>query len=93
MSAVAKTQSDIDVNETLKQLNSAKSFEARQSIAESVAREALYKTQKGVMQNSSVNNLIDQIGGDKSTSQNLITVGKIILSILSGASDRLSGLK
>ena len=93
MTAVAKANSDINVNATLAQLNAAKTEEARQSIAESVAREALYKSQKGVMENSSVNNLIDQIGGDKSTTQNLITVGKIILSILSGASDRLSGLK
>lgn len=93
LSSVAKNNSDIDVNATIQKLNEAKTDEARQSILESVAREALYKTQKGVMENSSVNNLIDQIGGDKSTSQNLITVGKIILSILSGASDRLSGLK
>lgn len=93
MSAVAKANSDINVNATLAQLNAAKTAEARQSIAESVARTALYNTQDKVMQNSSVNNLIDQIGGDKSTSQNLITVGKIILSILSGASSRLSGLK
>lgn len=90
MSAVAKANSDIDVNATLAQLNNAKTAEARQSIAESVARTALYKTQDKVMQNSSVNNLIDQIGGDKSTQQNLITVGKIILSILSGAAPNLS---
>ena len=90
MAAVAKSNSDIDVNKTLQQLNDARTNEARQSIAESVARTALYKTQDKVMQNSSVNNLIDQIGGDKSTSQNLITVGKIILSILSGASPNLS---
>ena len=83
MSAVAKANSDIDVNATLSKLNDAKTDEARQSIAESVAREALFKTQKGVMENSSVNNLIDQIGGDKSTTQNIITVGKILLSILS----------
>lgn len=90
MSAVAKSNSDIDVNATLAKLNEAKTDEARQSIAESVAREALYKTEKGVMQNSSVNNLIDQIGGDKSMTQNLITVGKIILSILSSAVPNLS---
>ena len=90
LSVVAKNNSDIDVNATLQKLNEAKTDEARQSILESVAREALYKTQKGVMENSSVNNLIDQIGGDKSTSQNLITVGKIILSILSGAAPNLS---
>lgn len=93
MAAVAKSNSDIDVNATLSKLNEAKTDEARQSIAESVAREALYKTQKGQMENSSVNNLIDQLGGDKSTTQNLVTVGKIILSILSGFSSRLSGLK
>jgi uncharacterized protein GlcG (DUF336 family) len=93
MAAVAKANSDINVNATLAKLNEAKTNEARQSVAESVAREALYKTEKGQMENSSVNNLIDQIGGDKSTSQNLITVGKIILSILSGFSSRLSGLK
>lgn len=90
MAAVAKANSDIDVNATLQALNNAKTDEARQSIAESVARTALYKTQDKVMQNSSVNNLIDQIGGDKSTSQNLITVGKIILSILAGAAPSLS---
>ena len=38
MAAVAKANSDIDVNATLSQLNEAKTDEARQSIAESVAR-------------------------------------------------------
>jgi len=93
MAAVAKANSDINVNSTLAQLNDAKTAEARQSVLESVARTALYNTERGAMENSSVNNLIDQIGGDKSTSQNLITVGKIILSIISGFSSRLSGLK
>lgn len=93
MASVAKTNSDINVNATVQALNHAKTEEARQSILESVARTALYGTQKSQIENSSVNNLIDQIGGDKSTSQNLVTVGKIILSILSGASSHLSGLK
>ena len=61
MAAVAKSNSDIDVNATISKLNEAKTDEARQSIAESIAREALYKTQKGAMENSSVNNLIDQL--------------------------------
>jgi protein-tyrosine-phosphatase len=93
MAAVAKAKSDINVNATLANLNDAKTEEARQSIAESVAREALYNTERSAMENSSVNNLIDQLGGDKSTQQNLITVGKILLSIFSGFSSRLSGLK
>lgn len=93
MAQVAKTNSDIDVNATIQALNNAKTDEARQSILESVARTALYGSEKSQIENSSVNNLIDQLGGDKSFNQNLITVGKILLSILSGASSRLSGLK
>lgn len=84
MAQIAKVRSDIDVNETVKALNNAKTSEARQSVLESVARTALIKSQDKALKNSSVNNLIDQLGGDKSTKDNLITVGKIILSLIAG---------
>lgn len=84
MAQIDKVRSDIDVNETVKALNDAKTSEARQSILESVARTALIKTQDKSLKNNSVNNLIDELGGSKSTKDNLITVGKILLSLLSG---------
>ena len=90
MAAVAKTKSDIDVNATIKSLNDAKSAEAKQAVLESVARTALYGTQKSQIENSSINNLIDQIGGDKSFTDNLVTVGKILISILSGVAPNIS---
>ena len=84
MIQIDKTRSDIDVNSTVQALNNAKTDEARQSILESVARTALYNTQNQSIKNNSVNNLIDQLGGSKSSKENLIIVGKIILSLLSG---------
>lgn len=86
MVQIDKVRSDIDVNATIKALNNAKTDESRQSILESVARTALIKTQDKSLRNSSVNNLIDQLGSDKSTQDNLITVGKIILSLIAGFS-------
>lgn len=90
MASVAKSNSDINVNATLAELNRAKTSEAKQSVLESVARTLLYGSQKSQIENSSVNNLIDQLGGDKSFSENAVTVGKIILSILSGFTPNLN---
>lgn len=93
MASVAKINSDIDVNASIKALNDAKTEEAKQSVLESIARTLLYGTQKSQIENSSVNNLIDQLGGDKSFSQNLVTIGKILISILSGAAPNLNIIK
>lgn len=93
MASVAKSKSDINVNATLAELNSAKTKEAKQAVLESVARTLLYGTEKSQIENSSVNNLIDQLGGDKSFSDNAVTVGKIILSILSGFTPNLNIIK
>lgn len=93
MAQVAKAKSEINVNSTLAELNAAKTKEAKQSVLESAARTLLYGTQKSQIENSSVNNLIDQLGGDKSFSDNAVTVGKIVLSILSGFTPNLNIIK
>ena len=84
MATIDKANSDIDVNGTIKELNEAKTKSEKQSVLESVARTALLKTQEKSIKNSSVNNLIDSLGSDKSTTDNLITVGKIVLSLIAG---------
>ena len=84
---IQKVGSDIDVNSTIQRLNLAKTAKARQDILESVARTSLLGTQEKAIKNSSVNNLIDQLDSKKSFSENLVTLGKIILSVISGFSN------
>lgn len=84
MTSIDKLNSDIDVNGSIKALNEAKTETEKQSVLESIARTALLKTQDKSLKNNSVNNLIDELGGTKSTQDNLITVGKIVLSLISG---------
>lgn len=81
---VSKLQSDIDVNATVKSLNDANTAKAKQDVLESVAKTLLIGTQRKAIQNSSVNNLVDQLDSKKSFSENAVTMGKIILAIISG---------
>lgn len=83
---IQKVSSDIDVNKTIEQLNKAQTSKAKQDVLESIARSSLMGTQEKQIQNSSVNNLIDQLDSSKSFSQNMVTIGKIILSLISGFS-------
>ena len=83
---IQKVSSDIDVNKTVEQLNKAQTKKAKQDVLESIARSSLMGTQEKQIQNSSVNNLIDQLDSSKSFSQNMTTLGKIILSLISGFS-------
>lgn len=83
---IQKIGSDIDVNESIERLNAAQTKKAKQDVLESIARSSLMGTQEKQIQNSSVNNLIDQLDTSKSFSQNMITLGKIILSLISGFS-------
>ena len=83
---IQKVGSDIDVNESVEQLNKAQTKKAKQDVLESIARSSLMGTQEKQIHNSSVNNLIDQLDTSKSFSQNMTTLGKIILSLISGFS-------
>ena len=83
---VSKYQSDIDVNKTIEQLNNAQTKKAKQDVLESIARTSLMGTQEKQIKNSSVNNLIDQLDSSKSFSDNMVTLGKIILSLIGGFS-------
>lgn len=83
---IQKVGSDIDVNKSVEQLNKAQTKKAKQDVLESIARSSLMGTQEKQIQNSSVNNLIDQLDSSKSFSQNMVTLGKIILSLISGFS-------
>lgn len=83
---IQKVGSDIDVNKSLEQLNLAQTKKAKQDVLESIARSSLMGTQEKQIQNSSVNNLIDQLDSSKSFSQNMTTLGKIILSLIGGFS-------
>lgn len=83
---IQKFSSDIDVNKTVEQLNKAQTSKAKQDVLESIARSSLMGTQEKQIQNSSVNNLIDQLDSSKTFSQNMVTLGKIILSLISGFS-------
>lgn len=83
---IQKVGSDIDVNKTLQQLNNAQTKKAKQDVLESIARSSLMGTQEKQIKNSSVNNLIDQLNSSKSFSENMVTLGKIILSLIGGFS-------
>lgn len=83
---IQKVGSDIDVNKSVEQLNKAQTKKAKQDVLESIARSSLIGTQEKQIQNSSVNNLIDQLDSSKSFSQNMVTLGKIILSLIGGFS-------
>lgn len=83
---IQKVGSDIDVNKAVEQLNKAQTSKAKQDVLESIARTSLMGTQEKQIQNSSVNNLIDQLDSSKSFSQNMTTLGKIILSLIGGFS-------
>lgn len=83
---IQKVGSDIDVNKSIEQLNAAQTKKAKQDVLESIARSSLMGTQEKQIQNSSVNNLIDQLDSSKSFSQNMVTLGKIILSLIGGFS-------
>lgn len=83
---IQKVGSDINVNKSVEQLNTAQTKKAKQDILESIARIGLIGTQKSQIENSSVNNLIDQLDSSKSFSQNMITLGKIVLSLVAGFS-------
>lgn len=83
---IQKVGSDIDVNKSLEQLNKAQTKKAKQDVLESIARSSLMGTQEKQIKNSSVNNLIDQLDSSKSFSENMTTLGKIILSLISGFS-------
>ncbi len=84
---IQKVGSDINVNETIQQLNKANSAKARQDVLESVARTSLIGTQEKAIKNSSVNNLIDSLDSKKSFAENAATIGKIILSMIAGFSN------
>lgn len=83
---IDKVGSDIDVNKSVEQLNKAQTKKAKQDVLESIARRSLIGTEEKQIQNSSVNNLIDQLDSSKSFSQNMVTLGKIILSLIGGFS-------
>lgn len=83
---IEKIGSDIDVNKSVEQLNNAQTKKAKQDVLESIARRSLIGTEEKQIQNSSVNNLIDQLDSSKSFSQNMVTLGKIILSLIGGFS-------
>lgn len=81
---IDKANSEIDLNDYNKKYLSAQTDKARQDIAESIARTVLLKTQDKALRNSSVANLIDQLDSSKSFSENLVTIGKIILGLIQG---------
>lgn len=83
---IQKVGSDIDVNKSVEQLNKAQTKKAKQDVLESIARSSLMGTQEKQIKNSSVNNLIDQLDSSKSFSENMTTLGKIILSLIGGFS-------
>lgn len=84
---IQKVGSDIDVNKSVEQLNKAQTKKAKQDVLESIARSSLMGAQEQQIHNSSVNNLIDQLDSSKSFSDNMVTLGKIILSVISGFSN------
>lgn len=83
---IQKVGSDINVNKSVEQLNNAQTKKAKQDVLESIARTSLLGTQEQQIKNSSVNNLIDQLDSSKSFSDNMVTLGKIILSLIGGFS-------
>lgn len=89
---IDKLGSDIDVNKSIKDLNSAKSDEARQNIAESIARSALFGAETKMtyaqikqIKNSNIGALFDGIKDAKGFSDRLIAIGKLILTALVGS--------
>ena len=84
---IQKVGSDINVNATIQRLNAANTAKAKQDVLESVARTSLLGTQEKAVKNSSVYNLIDSLDSKKSFSENAVTIGKIILSLIASFSN------
>lgn len=89
---IDKLSSDIDVNKSVKELNLAKTDEARQNIAESIARSALFGAQTDMtyaqirqIRNSNIGALFDGVKDAKGFSDRLIAIGKLILTALVGS--------
>lgn len=90
---IDKLGSDVDVNKSIQDLNTAKSAEARQNIAESVARSALFGAETKLtyaqikqIKNSNIGALFDGVKDAKGFSDRLIAIGKLILTALVGSS-------
>lgn len=90
---IDKLGSDIDVNKSVKELNNAKTDEARQNIAESIARTALFGAQTEMtysqikqIKNSNIGALFDGVKDAHGFSDRLIAIGKLILTALVGSS-------
>lgn len=81
---INKIKSDIDVNKSVEEYNKAQTKAARQSVLESVARTALIRSQDKSLSNSNLSNLVDSLVNAKDTKTGLVTLGKIILSVLFG---------
>lgn len=89
---IDKLGSDINVNKSIENLNAAKSDEARQNIAESIARAALFGAEKEMtfaqikqIKNSNIGALFDGIKDAKGFTDRLIAIGKLILTALVGS--------
>lgn len=89
---IEKIGSDIDVNKTIKDLNNAKSAEARQNILESIARTALFGTQDKLLsaqeqqiKNTNLGSIFDSILNGKDLGDKLAAVAKLIIVALFGA--------
>lgn len=90
---IDKLGSDIDVNQSVKDLNAAKTDEARQNIAESIARSALFGAQTDMtyaqikqIKNSNIGALFDGVKDAKGFRDRLVAIGKLILTALVGSS-------
>lgn len=89
---IDKLGSDINVNKSIENLNAAKSDEARQNIAESIARAALFGAEKEMtfaqikqIKNSNIGALFDGIKDAKGFTDRLIAIGKLILTAIVGS--------
>lgn len=89
---IKKIGSDIEVNDTIKALNKAKTRQARQEILESIARKTLLGTQNKLLnaqldqvKNSNIGSLFDSILNGKTFGDKLVALGKLILTALVGS--------
>jgi len=89
---IDKLGSDIDVNKSVKDLNEAKSSEARQNVIESIARTALFGAESEMtyaqikqIKNSNIGALFDGVKDAQGFSNRLIAIGKLILTALVGS--------
>ena len=90
---IDKLKSDVGVNKSIEALNAAKTDEARQNIAESIARSALFGAEKELtfaqlkqIKNSNIGALFDGVKDAHGFSDRLVAIGKLILTAIVGSS-------